>query len=462
MFVIALLIVAGLFVTSAGPAFASEVEVRPGPASEGPWAGLLYRAAPGEANRVLLVTVDDATIDVSDPGASIAPGRGCRAVDAHLVRCSTAAFPGRLGLIGADVRAGDMDDVVETRGPGLSADGGPGDDRLEVASDVRGVLDGGGGRDTLLGGANSDVLIDGDASGAADADILDGREGGAEVSYAARTEPVRVDLARSVAGEPGEGDVIRSISGVIGGAGADDLRGDGDVNGLVGGAGDDRLIGRGGDDFLNGGRGSDHLDGGANDDRLVAGPGRDTATGGAGMDYLDGGRGADRLRGGGDADVLIWGDAHCGAGEDLVTPSANDYVAPDCEAARFLFASRVADFRVTDLDPNPRRGSATLVFRVRCPYIETDGYPSPLPLRGTVRLTTRSGVLVGMGRVSRSARSCGSGGALEGSLDLPVASIRVALTGAGRQLLARGRALVTVRFSGRNVPPVPWRIRLAR
>ena len=101
------------------------------------------------------------------------------------------------------------------------------------------MLDGGGGRDTLLGGANSDVLIDGDASGAADADILDGREGGAEVSYAARTEPVRVDLARSVAGEPGEGDVIRSISGIIGGAGADDLRGDGNVNGLVGGAGDD-------------------------------------------------------------------------------------------------------------------------------------------------------------------------------------------------------------------------------
>ena len=125
MFWIALLTVAGLFVTSAGSAFASEVEVRPGPASEGPWAGLLYRAAPGEANRVLLVTVDDATIDVSDLGAPIAPGRGCRAVDVHLVRCSTAAFPGRLGLIGADVRAGDMDDVVETRGRGLSADGGP-------------------------------------------------------------------------------------------------------------------------------------------------------------------------------------------------------------------------------------------------------------------------------------------------------------------------------------------------
>ena len=126
------------------------------------------------------------------------------------------------------------------------------------------------------------------------------------------------------------------------------------------------------------------------------------------MDYLDGGRGADRLRGGGDADVLIWGDAYCGAGEDLVTPSANDYVAPDCEAAQFLFASRVADFRVTDLDPNPRRGSSSLVFRMRCPYTETDGYPSPLALRGTVRVTGRGGVLVGVGRVSAARGAAGA------------------------------------------------------
>jgi hypothetical protein len=39
--------------------------------------------------------------------------------------------------------------------------------------------------------------------------------------------------------------------------------------------------------------------------------------------------------------------------------------------------------------------------------------------------------------------------------------VRVPLSSTGRRLL-RGRArIVTVAFAGRNVPPVPWRIRLS-
>src|SRR4051794_37915676 len=91
------------------------------------WAGIDYWAAPGEVNRVVLDQVDGMTIRVADAGAVISPGRGCRALDAHAAQCSVAGMRGYNGLIGANVRAGDMDDIVDSRGPGLSGSGGPGD-----------------------------------------------------------------------------------------------------------------------------------------------------------------------------------------------------------------------------------------------------------------------------------------------------------------------------------------------
>src|SRR3954454_21342620 len=165
-------------VMTPGTSVAASVQVKVGPRDEGPWAGVVYRAERRETNRVLLVTVDDQTVDVSDSGAVISPGRGCRSLDAHTARCSTAST-GRQGLIGSSVSLGDGDDAAESRGPGLTADGGPGNDLLQSSSIVAGDLNGGGGRDTLLGGRNMDTLSDGDTSGAADSDVLDGREGGA-------------------------------------------------------------------------------------------------------------------------------------------------------------------------------------------------------------------------------------------------------------------------------------------
>ena len=456
-----MLVLAGAYGCPAAPAPAATVEVVPEPADRGPWAGVEYRAASKEVNQVVLVTVDDSTVDVTDAGAVISPGRGCRSLDAHVARCSTAAFPGRLGVIGADVRAGDMDDVVESRGPGLSADGGPGDDRLESSSVVAGELDGGGGRDTLLGGSNEDTLIDGDVSGAADSDVLDGREGGGVVSYAGRTAPVRVDLARpGSAGEAGEGDVVRSVRGAVGGAGADELRGDGETNRLEGGPGADRLVGLGGDDFVTGGPGADRLSGGAGDDYLEAGTGRDTVTGGDGLDVLLEGPGRDRLRAGSGDDALFSGAGACGAGQDTITPSAGDFVSRDCEQARFSFPTRDADFKAVELEPHPQRvGRSAVTFRVRCPYTETDGYPSALQLRGSVRLTTPGGALVAVGRIPAAGRRCAGDEFSEDASELPRVRVRADLTAAGRRLLSRRRGtIVTVRFSGRNVPPVPWRI----
>ena len=425
----------------------------------GGWAAIDYRGARGEANHVVLVQVDQMTIRVTDTGAPITPGRGCRALDAHSADCSVAGLRGYNGLIGAEVRAGDEDDTVDSRGPGLSGSGGPGDDTLQSSSLATGTLDGGDGHDTLLGGTNEDTFVDADA----DADLLDGREGGATVSYASHTAPVHVDLA-----DPrpdGEDDTLRSITGVIGGRGADVLRGDDEFSRLAGGPGDDRLLGRGGDDFLEGGSGNDRIAAQAGGDYVSGGPGDDLLTGGDGDDSLDGGRGRDRLRGGEGQDGLLAGSAWCGAGEfDYVRPSRNDYVDRDCEQMDFFLPIRkgeFADIKAVMAEPYPsvRGGSAT--FRVQCPALDTDGYPDPVALRGALRLRGADGQLIGAGRIPAAGRRCADRGGADARSELPWVRVTARLNPAGRALLRRpGQAQVTVAFSGRNVPPIPWRIRL--
>jgi Ca2+-binding RTX toxin-like protein len=417
---------------------------------------------------VVLSQIDGMTIGVTDSGAVIAPGRGCRSVDAHAASCSVAGLSGYNGLIGATVQAGDMDDIVDSQGPGLSGTGGPGGDTLSSSSVVAGSLDGGSGRDTLLGGSNTDILSDGDQSGRVDSDVLDGREGGAVVSYASRTAPVRVDLDDpGPDGEAGEGDILRSVRGVTGGHGADHLVGDGGPNWLTGGPGADRLYGRGGDDYLDGGRGPDRLIAKDGDDILLGGSGRDVAQGGDGLDSLDGGAGRDRLRGGRGQDFLASGSAWCGHGPDSARPAAGDYVAPDCEDVGFALPLRKGDYadaKSVTARPYPvRQGATALVFRVQCPHTETDGYPDGIEMRGRLRLSTSDGRLLGTGRIPEDGEACGGLGFYEDSSELPWIRIRATLTPAGRAVLQGRRSTrVTVHFVGQNVPPVPWVIRIPR
>lgn len=414
------------------------------------WVSILYEAAPGEVNRVVLTTVDANTIRVADAGAVIATGPSCRSVDAHTAECTVAGMAGINGLIAAQVHSLDGDDVVESQGPGLSAYGGPGNDRLESSSIVAGVLDGGGGRDTLLGGSNQDTLTDGDVSGAADADVLDGRAGGARVSYEARSAPVRVDLAGAApAGEAGEGDVLRNITGVVGGRGDDILRGDDQPNFLDGGPGDDRVSGLGRDDLIEGGHGDDRVSGQAGDDFIDGGAGRDVASGGAGRDLVAGGPGLDTLLGGSGPDSLSSGEARCGSGDDQVWPDERpDLVARDCEQVRFELRVRrneFADNKEVAAVPHPvRTGARALTFRVQCPFVELDGEPDAVPMRGRVSL--RSGKRL-LGSASL-AGACGDTAAQWVRILVPL-----------RRTARRG-AVVTVAFTGRNVPNVPWQIRL--
>lgn len=100
---------------------------------------------------------------------------------------------------------------------------------------------------------------------------------------------------------------------LVGGDGADVLRGDGAADILVGGDGADALYGKRGNDTLVGGRGADFLFGGGGADILFGQHGNDTLRGGSGRDILSGDDGNDRLEGGKGSDTLVGG-----AGDDIL------------------------------------------------------------------------------------------------------------------------------------------------
>ncbi len=124
---------------------------------------LSYFAASGEAN-VLTVALSGGDYVLSDPGAGITPGAGCRLLTTHQVAC------GAQPVQGIYVDAGDGNDAVaiDVTTPARVA-GGAGDDRLYGGSgdDVlyggpgNDVLDGRGGQDLLYGDAGDDALYAG-------------------------------------------------------------------------------------------------------------------------------------------------------------------------------------------------------------------------------------------------------------------------------------------------------------
>jgi hypothetical protein len=194
-----------------------------------PSAALVYRAAPGEVNRVDTVTLDRHTIRVTDTGATITAVAPCVAVDAHVAICTAAALTGAGDLLSADVHTGDMNDVVVVSGgTDLSADGGSGNDVLDARSTVGATLTGGDGDDRLLGSDSAR------ASARSRQDWLSGGD---------------------------DDDVL------IGGTGRDMLRG---------GSGDDVVTGGAGQDILTDASGADLLDGGSGADEFyMGGPGPD-------------------------------------------------------------------------------------------------------------------------------------------------------------------------------------------
>ncbi|MBL7259651.1 calcium-binding protein [Paractinoplanes lichenicola] len=199
-----------------------------------------YAAAAKAVNNVV-ITRSGRTITIDDRVA-VRAGKGCAAVkgDSTKVRCTTAATPGQVRVFTYDGN----DTIVNNTNVPLTANGGPGSDRITggsaadyIMGDVLGAA--GSGNDAIWGLGGDDKLFGGGGD-----DAISGGDGNDSVNWPTSFDP---------------------------------------------GLGNDRVYGGNGDDFLLGGAGNDQLFGGPGNDTLQSGSGSDRIEGGTGKDYLDGG-----------------------------------------------------------------------------------------------------------------------------------------------------------------------------
>ncbi|TAL14631.1 MAG: hypothetical protein EPO01_19380, partial [Aquabacterium sp.] len=130
-------------------------------------------------------------------------------------------------------------------------------------------------------------------------------------------------------------DTLRGMQGrdfIDGQAGTDSLFGDADADRLYGGAGNDTLYGGTGDDFLSGGADNDSLLGEDGNDVLSGQVGNDSVSGGLGNDTLYGDGGTDTLVGGaGNDEYVVWAT---GATRTIVE---NDATAGNADVLSLLY-----------------------------------------------------------------------------------------------------------------------------
>jgi Ca2+-binding RTX toxin-like protein len=282
---------------------------------------IVLTGSPGEENRVTVVKPPEGEIVLSDSGAALEPGGGCRALTANEVACRRDAS--------VDVRLGDGDDSVAMAGTYLTADGGPGADTL-TGAEFTDRLTGGPGDDRLNGGAGDDTLLDRDMAGRRGTpgdDSVDGGPGLDLLSYAGRVDPLAIDLGDGAPdGARGEADAIAGVENLTGGLGDDRLGGDELRNVIKGENGDDDVRGAGGNDELSDGKGEDRLDGGAGNDFIASG----------GESYYYYPDGLNRVA--------------CGDGFDRVSAGVTSRVGDDCEAIHLARALMLPQRPLRSLD----------------------------------------------------------------------------------------------------------------
>jgi hypothetical protein len=202
-------------------------------------------------NRVpgsIIINAADAADEVVVGGSNV----GCEA---------TSGTPVLLNLNGGDdiVRAATGCGQTSPSGinrlhPIFEAVGGGGDDTIRGGA-LNDRLDGDDGDDELHGGAGNDTL-----SGGGDSDILDGGAGTDTVTYAGPTA-VKVTLDGAANdGAPGEADKVESVESVVGSSAGDELTGSAGAETLAGGGGADEIVGGDGADTLRGEAGNDLID----------------------------------------------------------------------------------------------------------------------------------------------------------------------------------------------------------
>ncbi len=209
---------------------------------------------------------------------------------------------------------GDADELEGAGGNDIVL-GGDGDDHL-MGGEGADILQGGNERDLIEGGAGTD-LIEGGAGADGDPQSLDFGLFGGDDNDLIRGGPG----ADFIAGDGSPGQLSCSVCGndiLDGGEGGDEITEAADSSGtnlIDGGSGDDTITGGQGRDLIFAADGSDAIFGegghdeiGAGDDadlRVFGGPGDDLIEGGAGSDRLRGERGSDKLRGQGGNDLLV-------------------------------------------------------------------------------------------------------------------------------------------------------------
>jgi Ca2+-binding RTX toxin-like protein len=354
----------GALLLTAGPAAAATMT------SDG--ATWTYRAAPGEINRLVVVS-EDGELRVSDDVPIDLQAAGCRRADwddEETVRCPSGALR---------IEAGDGADRVSflysfPGGPALTADGGPGDDTLGGPTDATGVtllgaegddeLKGGFGPDRLEGGAGDDTL-DGQAGddtllGGAGDDELAGQDGADRIDGGPDLDRILSDWLQDDApgvkvtlaggaddGRPGEHDDITGIETIEVHQPATLVAAPGvpvrfTVSETLPGA--TRLVGSNGADHLRSFHYADVIDGRGGNDTIEGWYGDDAITGGPGRDDINSDAGAGactflvcRVGAGNDRVNVRDGErdsVKCGPGRDVVTADRKDVVAEDCEVVR--------------------------------------------------------------------------------------------------------------------------------
>ena len=296
----------------------------------------------------------------------------------------------------------------------LFVHGGADDDRLDAGNAFTARLDGGGGRDHLIGARFGTFFNDGDRDGATGGaapgpDVFEGGPSLSDaLSYRQRTRPVTVDLADGLPeGAPGERDRATGIEGIEGGAGADRLRGDDGANVIAGGPGRDRLTGRGGRDEI-----------GTFGGPAATSPGEQAPEHSASGDIVK-----------------------CGEDLDFVHhPGAGDFVPPDCE---FVMVDRKSfRNRLMAMLAYPDIERDRIIYSFECRSNES---ASPKCL-GDIRLLATDGTTLAFGSVRTGRRSIDT---------------RLGLTPLGRALASRPAGVrATFAFRGRNMPSKGWTVRL--